>query len=62
MTPLQYLIGVLSPIIQANNPGASSDEVTAFATQFSGMYLQYILPNLQVNLSTGSVIFVVPSS
>lgn len=61
MTPLQWLISQLSPVIQANNPGASSDEVTAYATSLSSLYLTYILPNLSVNLTTGVITFVVPS-
>jgi hypothetical protein len=62
MTPLEYLVSQLVPLIQSNNPGASSDEVTAYATQFADTYLTYILPNLQVDLSNGSVTFVVPTS
>lgn len=62
MTPLQYLVSQLAPIVQANNPGASSDEITAYVTQISQMYLGYILPNLTVNLSTGTITFVVPSN
>lgn len=62
MTPIQYLVSQLVPVIQSNNPGASSDEVTAYATQFAGAYLTYILPNLQVNLTTGAIVFTVPSS
>lgn len=62
MTPMQYLVSQIVPVIQANNPGASSDEVTQFATQFAGMYLNYILPNLRADLTTGVISFVVPSS
>lgn len=61
MTPLQWLVSQVSPVIQANNPGASSDEVTAYATSLGTLYLNYILPNLQVNLTTGLISFVVPS-
>lgn len=60
MTPAQWLISQLTPVIQANNPGASSDEVIAYATSLAGLYLVYILPNLQVNLITGTVSFIVP--
>lgn len=62
MTPEQWLISQLAPIIQSNNPGASSDEVNAYVTQLAIFYLNYILPNLQVNLTSGLVNFVVPSS
>lgn len=61
MTPLQYIVAQISPVIQANNPGASADEVTSFATQLGTFYIGVILPNLQVNLTTGVVNFVVPS-
>jgi len=62
MTPAQYLISQLTSLIQNNNPGATSDEVTAYATQFADIYLTYIIPNLQVDLNTGAITFVVPSS
>ncbi len=61
MTPLQWLVSQISPVIQSNNPGASSDEVTAYATSLGNLYLTYILPNLQVDLTTGLVSFIVPS-
>lgn len=61
MTPQQWLITQLTPIVQTNNPGASSDQVTAYVTSLATFYLAYILPNLSVNLTTGAVIFVVPS-
>lgn len=61
MTPTQWLISQISPVIQANNTGASSDEVTAYATSLVGLYLTFILPNLSVDLTTGAVNFVVPS-
>lgn len=61
MTPQQWLVSQIAPIIQINNPGASSDECTAYASQFAGLYVNFILPNLQVNLTTGVVSFVVPS-
>lgn len=60
MTPTQWLVSQLVPVIQSNNPGASSDEVTAYATQLATLYLTYILPNLSVNLTTGAISFVVP--
>lgn len=59
-TPSQYLIATLTPVVQANNPGASAASVTAYVTQFSTFYLSYILPNLSVDLTTGSITFVVP--
>lgn len=62
MTPEQWLVSQLVPVIQNNNPGASIDECTAYATSLTVLYFTYILPNLQVNLSTGAITFVVPSS
>lgn len=62
MTPSQYLISTLTPVVQANNPGASSDEVTAYVGGLTTFYLTYILPNLSVNLTTGAITFIVPSS
>lgn len=61
MTPIQWLVTNLTPAIQANNPQATSDACTAYATQLVTVYLTYILPNLQVNLSTGAITFAVPS-
>lgn len=60
MTPQAWLISQLSPVIQFNNPGATADEVTAYATSLAALYLTYILPNLKVDLTTGLVSFVVP--
>lgn len=62
MTPSQYLVSVLTPIVTSNNPGASSDEITAYVNQLVAFYIIYILPNLLVNLTTGAVNFIVPSS
>lgn len=62
MTPQQWLIGQLSTILQTNNPGATPDEVTQLATELSGLWANLILPNLQVNLTTGVISFIVPSS
>lgn len=60
MTPQQWLVSQLVPVIQANNPGASSDEVSSYAAGLGVFYFTYILPNLQVNLSTGAITFVIP--
>lgn len=62
MTPQQWLVGQLTTILQSNNPGASSDEVSQLAMELSGLWANLILPNLQVNLSTGTITFNVPSS
>lgn len=62
MTPAQYLVTTLTPVVQNNNPGASSDEISAYVNQLVGFYINYILPNLSVNLTTGAVTFVVPTS
>lgn len=62
MTPSQYLVSVLTPIVTSNNPGASADEVTAYVNQLVGFYIVEILPNLSVNLTTGAVSFIVPGS
>lgn len=61
MTPLQYIVSQTTPIIQANNPAANPDDCTAVAAQFAQIYLTYILPNLQVDPTTGLVSFVVPA-
>lgn len=61
MDPIDYLVSQLEPVVQANNQGASAAECTAYATQLATAYIDYILPNLQVNLTTGAVTFVVPS-
>lgn len=62
MTPQQWLVSTLTPVLIANNPQSSSDQCTAYATQLAVFYFNYILPNLQVNLSTGAVNFIVPPS
>lgn len=61
MTPQQWLVSQLSPVIQANNPGASPDEVTAYASSLAILYLTYILPNLKTDLTTGLISFIVPT-
>lgn len=60
MSPSDYLISTLTPVVQANNPGASPASVTAYVTQLTTFYLTYILPNLKVDLTTGLVSFIVP--
>lgn len=60
MTPQQYLVSQLTPVLTANNPGASAAGVQTLATELAGFYLTMILPNLSVNLTTGAVSFVVP--
>lgn len=62
MTPQQWLVGQLTTILQTNNPGASSDEVSQLAMELAGLWANLILPNLQVNLTTGAITFNVPSS
>lgn len=62
MTAQQWLITQLSPLIQFNNPGATADEVTVFATELAGFYLNYILPNIKADLTTGLISFIVPGS
>lgn len=62
MTPQQYLVSQLSPILQGNNPGADSSEVAQLAMELAGLWANLILPNLSVNLTTGVVTFNVPSS
>lgn len=62
MTTQQWLTSQLTTILQNNNPGASSDEVLTLATELAGLWANLILPNLQVNLTTGAVTFVIPSS
>lgn len=60
MTPQQWLYGQLVTILTANNPGASPGEVAKLAGELSGLWAQLILPNLSVDLTTGTVSFVVP--
>ena len=62
MTPEQWLISQLTSILQANNPGASSDEISQLATELAELWINLILPNLQVDLTTGAITFNVPSS
>lgn len=62
MTPQQWLVAQLTPVIQTNNPGASSDECAAFAGQLAGFYITYILPNIKTDLTTGLISFIVPGS
>ena len=62
MTPEQYLVSQLTVLISANNPQATSEEISAYCTQLASFYTQLILPNLSVNLTTGAVNFIVPSS
>lgn len=60
MTPLQYLISQLTPIVQAHNPGAPSDEVAQYVSDLIGFQVGIFLPNLQADLTTGKISFVVP--
>lgn len=60
MTPQQWLMAQLTTILANNNPGASADEVAQLAGELSGLWANLILPNLQVDLSTGQINFVVP--
>ena len=61
MTPEQWLVQQLIPVIQQNNPGASSDDVQSYATSLAGLYFVYILPNLSADLNTGAITFTIPS-
>lgn len=56
-----YLTDVLTPTITAQHPQAQAAEIQSFAGDFAGFYITYILPNLQVDLVTGKVNFIVPS-
>lgn len=62
MTVQQWLVSQLAPILQSNNPGASSDEVLQLATELAGLWANLILPNLSANLTTGAIVFTVPTS
>lgn len=57
-----YLYNQLVTILTNNNPGASAASVQQLATELSGLWATLILPNLQVDLSTGKVTFIVPTS
>lgn len=61
MTPEQYLINQLVPIITANNPQASTAAVTAYCTQLAYFYTQFILPNITADTSTGVITFNIPA-
>lgn len=54
-----YLVSVLSPLVQAQNPGVDSVSVATYATGFATIYMNLILPNLSVNGQP--VVFTVPS-
>lgn len=58
---INWLVSTLTPVLETNNPQSSAAQCVAYATQLSNFYVLYILPNLQVNLTTGAVNFVVPS-
>lgn len=62
MTPQQWLQAQLVTILTTNNPSADPAGITLLATELSGLWANLILPNLSVNLSTGAVSFVIPSS
>lgn len=62
MTTQQWLTAQLTAVLQNNNPGASPDDVSLLATGLAGLWANLILPNLQVNLTTGIVTFNVPPS
>ena len=61
MTPQQWLQAKLTLILTTNNPQADPASVSLLATELSNLWSTLILPNLTVNLSTGSVTFNVPS-
>lgn len=60
MTPQQYIYGQLVTILTQNNPQASATNVDLLATELSGLWANLILPNLSVNLTTGTITFNVP--
>lgn len=62
MTPQQYLYGQLVTILTTNNPGADSANISLLAGELAGLWANLILPNLQVDLGTGKVNFIVPTS
>lgn len=62
MTPQQYLQSQLVTILTVNNPQASPASVTLLSNELAGLWANLILPNLSVNLTTGAVTFIVPSS
>lgn len=61
MTAQQYITGQLVTILTQNNPQATSASINVLATELSGLWANIILPNLSVNLTTGTITFNVPS-
>lgn len=61
MTPQQWLYSQLVTILATNNPQADPSGVALLAQELSGLWGNLILPNLQVDLTTGKVTFVIPS-
>ena len=61
MTAEQYVQAQLVTVLTANNPGADPNGIQTLATELSAMYMNLILPNLIVDLTNGTVTFVVPA-
>lgn len=61
MTPTQFVYNNIVIFLTDNHPAASADEVAKMAQDMTNMYLNLFLPNLQVDLETGKVSFVVPT-
>lgn len=61
MTPQQtWIINQITPILVANNPGASADQILIYATTLSGFMLSIIIPNLQ-DINGNPITFVIPA-
>ena len=61
MTPEQYIANQLYTLLMTNSPGLDPTNTMAYANNVATLYTSLILPNLQVDLTTGMVSFNVPS-
>ena len=62
MNPQQWLYAKLVVILTTNNPNADPAGINLLATELSGLWATLVLPNLSANLTTGAIVFNVPSS
>ncbi len=59
MTPQQWIVSQLIPILTAANPGADPDGIAAYANQMSEFIVNLVIPNLQ-DVNGNPITFVVP--
>jgi hypothetical protein len=62
MTAQQYIAAQFYNLLMTNNPGLDPQMTQTYAATIAALYTNLILPNLSVNLTTGAITFVVPSS